>query len=328
MKDNGIAVSCCLITYNHEDYIEDCLKGMIDQIFEHPFEIIIGDDCSSDKTSDICRKYMNLYPKIIKYKRRERNIGMNMNWIKSIQECSGKYIALCEGDDYWVDNKKIHKQFKILENNPNYIICHHWHKFSALKNGAWMEFEAPISNDGYLRRETGTLKNIFENKLRIKTRTMFFRNIFVPNFFPEWFKNVSFVDVPITFLLGNYGNFYFIDESMSVYRQTETGVSKSGLSILGRPKFNVQHYKNWIEIWDYADCHYDYKYHDKASKTIDYFYIRIINNLPIRFGSIIQILKYNFFIRKTSKLRATRNGIFIIQYFFKSFLKRLYSRIN
>ena|SRR6218665_28187 len=122
-------VSICCITYNHANYIKECLEGFILQQCNFPFEILIHDDASTDGTQDIIKEYQEKYPKIIKpilqvenqYSKGVRGMNPKFNFPRA----KGKYIALCEGDDYWTDPKKLQKQFNILEKNPDINICSH-----------------------------------------------------------------------------------------------------------------------------------------------------------------------------------------------------------
>jgi hypothetical protein len=104
-------------------------------------------------------------------------------------------------------------------------------------------------------------------------------NIIDDKFFPEWFDKVAFGDVPLSFLLGQHGDFYFIDEPMVVYRITEKGVSTAGKSESDIHEWRIKHFQNWIEIWNYANKHYNYKYNKEASETIQYFSNIIAKNI-------------------------------------------------
>ena len=118
-------VSACIITYNHENYIRECLEGAINQIIDYDYEIVISDDKSSDNTLQICLDYASKYPNLIRILPSESNLGMIGNWIKSISNCKGEYIALCEGDDYWTDPYKLQKQVDFLEENHDYVMSFH-----------------------------------------------------------------------------------------------------------------------------------------------------------------------------------------------------------
>ena len=108
-----------MITYNHEPYIADAIEGVLMQKCDFPIELIIGEDCSTDKTIQICKEYSLKYPEI-KLLSSEANIGMMPNFTKTLQSCTGKYIALCEGDDYWTDPYKLQKQVDFLDANEDY----------------------------------------------------------------------------------------------------------------------------------------------------------------------------------------------------------------
>ena len=123
MKEN-ILVSVITLAYNHEKYIRQCLEGIVHQKANFKFELIIHDDASTDKTADIIRKYQEKFPDIVKpifqkenQYSREGNIGQRFLYPK----VQGKYIAECEGDDYWTDLNKLQRQVDFLEKNPSYI---------------------------------------------------------------------------------------------------------------------------------------------------------------------------------------------------------------
>lgn len=115
-------VSVCTITYNHEKYISEALNSFLMQETDFPFEIIIDDDCSPDNTIEIIMKYQKKFPNIIKANLRQKNIGAIQNFFSNIQRGNGKYIALCEGDDYWTDPLKLQKQVEFLDGNDEVIM--------------------------------------------------------------------------------------------------------------------------------------------------------------------------------------------------------------
>ncbi len=120
-------VSICCITYNHENYIRDAIEGFIMQKTDFPFEIIIHDDASTDATADIIRKYEEKYPNIIKpiYQTENQYSKGAMGTLFTLKAARGKYIALCEGDDYWIDPLKLQKQISEMEKNPGCYISFH-----------------------------------------------------------------------------------------------------------------------------------------------------------------------------------------------------------
>src|SRR5271157_2282730 len=111
-------VSVFMITYNHEKFVGQAIESIVTQKVNFDFELIIGEDCSTDNTLDICNKYAKQYPDIIKLFPSEKNYGMMGNTVRVLYACTGKYIAMCEGDDYWCDPYKLQKQIDFLEANP------------------------------------------------------------------------------------------------------------------------------------------------------------------------------------------------------------------
>ena len=123
MKD--IMVSVNMVAYNHEKYIAQAIEGVLMQKTTFPIELVIGEDCSPDRTRQICIEYRDKYPDIIKLLLPEKNIGSHQNGVSVLLACTGKYIAACEGDDYWTDPHKLQKQVDFLEANPEYSACAH-----------------------------------------------------------------------------------------------------------------------------------------------------------------------------------------------------------
>jgi glycosyltransferase involved in cell wall biosynthesis len=115
------SVSICMITYNQEPYIRQAIEGVLAQQCDFQYELVIGEDHSKDKTFNICMEYASKHPeiKLLSY---NANIGIVKNFIRTLQACSKKYIAFCEGDDFWIDPYKLQKQVEFLEKNPEYVM--------------------------------------------------------------------------------------------------------------------------------------------------------------------------------------------------------------
>src|SRR5664280_1048957 len=125
MQNNNTMVSVNMITYNHESYIVKAIEGVLKQKCNFKIELIIGEDCSTDNTAEIVKIYAQKYPEIIKARCNVLNMGMMTNAVKNLSECAGKYVAICEGDDYWTDPYKLQKQVDFLEANTDFVISHH-----------------------------------------------------------------------------------------------------------------------------------------------------------------------------------------------------------
>ena len=298
-------VSICCIAFNHGKYIRQCLEEFVAQKTNFEIEILLFDDASSDNTQEIMVEFAKKYNNIKLFLQtenqwRKRKFGF-IDWL--FPAAQGKYIALCEGDDYWTDPYKLQKQVDILEQNPDCVACHHWHKITMRnKNGIFEEKEAPKrADDGYLLLEKADIGEIFSFKLRPQSRTMMFRNIFNGTSFPDWFYKVKFGDIALCFMLGKFGKFYFMDEVMAAYRVHEGGVS----SIFKNKKGYIVGNKEWIRLIGYAFQYYDYSYEQEALSGINVFFTRIRkitnNSIPTRIklmGFVLGNIKAQFSFKK------------------------------
>ena len=116
--------SICTRTYNLENFVAEALDSLLMQETNFCFEIVIDDDSSSDGTVGIIKKYIEKFPNIINANLREENIGTRLNFIKNLQRANGKYIAPCDGDDFWTDPLKLQKQVDFLEKNGEYVVTY------------------------------------------------------------------------------------------------------------------------------------------------------------------------------------------------------------
>lgn len=123
-KQDHPLVSIFCLAYNHRDYIEQAIEGFLMQKTDFEYEIVIGEDCSTDGTREIVFEYASKYPEIIRVVTSDTNVGMVENAHRTKLAIRGKYTAICEGDDYWIDPYKLKKQVDFLESNPDYGLVH------------------------------------------------------------------------------------------------------------------------------------------------------------------------------------------------------------
>ena len=209
---NDLLVSVCMITYNQEKFIAEAIEGVLMQQTNFPIELVIGEDCSTDHTRDICLEYKAKYPDMIKLLLPENNLGMMRNFITTFEACTGKYIALCEGDDYWTDPYKLQKQVDFLEANKDFSICFHPVK---IKN----EKENKIVDD-YITRDVQEVTDIYElaEGNYIHTPSVVFRkNAEVETKIASLY-NFRVGDYPLHMLNAQYGKIKKIPDIMAIYR--------------------------------------------------------------------------------------------------------------
>ena len=205
-------LSVIMITYNHESYIAQAIEGVMMQQTSFPFELIIGEDYSTDNTRKICKEYKEKYPDIIKLLLPELNLGMMPNFIATIGESSGKYIALCEGDDYWTDPYKLQKQVDFLEANEDFSICFHNVKI-------WKDQEK-IMVDDFMTKAVPEETDIYElaKENYIHTPSVVFRRKEQVLVDFIGLGKLSAGDYPLHLLTAKYGKIKKFSECMAVYR--------------------------------------------------------------------------------------------------------------
>jgi len=216
MSNNPPLVSVCCITYNHEQFIGKAIESIINQKTSFYFELIIGEDFSSDNTGMICQKYKELYSDKIKLIRSKKNIGMSDNFTQVLSSCTGKYIAICEGDDYWSDLNKLQKQVEFLEKNEEYGLVHT--DFDILYENTKIVHNYYKSNEIIRIAKDDAFESLMTS-WGIKTLTVCIRKEILFEALDYLLKNeMKIFDIPLFIMVAKLTRFGFIDESTAVYR--------------------------------------------------------------------------------------------------------------
>ena len=207
-------VSVIMITYGHEKYIEEAIKGVFLQKTNFPLELIISNDKSPDSTDEIIKNIIKYAPEDIsvKYIQHPENIGMLPNLISTLKMAAGKYIAVCEGDDYWIDEKKLQKQTDFLEKNEDFTLTFH---NVFIRNGETLstdlDYEKRLSS-----KDVYTIDDLSKGNF-IHTPSVVFRNMEIE--FPEWYFSSFLGDYPLWSWLSKKGKIKYFPEKMAVYRE-------------------------------------------------------------------------------------------------------------
>ena len=207
-------VSVIMITYGHEKYIEEATRGVFLQKTNFPLELIISNDKSPDSTDEIVKNIIKSAPENIsvKYIQHQKNIGMLPNFISTLKMAEGKYIAVCEGDDYWTDENKLQKQIDFLEKNEDFTLTFH---NVFIRNGetlrADLDYEKRLSS-----KDIYTIDDLSKGNF-IHTLSVVFRNMEIE--FPEWYFSSFLGDYPIWLWLSKKGKIKYFPEKMGVYRE-------------------------------------------------------------------------------------------------------------
>jgi glycosyltransferase involved in cell wall biosynthesis len=216
-----IGVSVCIFTYNYEKFLAQALASVIDQKTSFDVEIVIGDDLSTDRTRAIAQEWADKYPGKFLLSFNEKNIGGTRNWIRTINKCSGKYIALLDGDDYFTDPYKLQKQYDALEKDAKRVLCFH----------SVEEKYDDISGQDQIvvfEKERYTLGDFLERGWFIRTASTFFRNGVAPTEPPAWVYDYPYrYDTILHVFLCMHGEAIFLPDAMAVWRKHSKGMSKT-----------------------------------------------------------------------------------------------------
>ena len=230
-------VSVKMITYNHAPYIAQAIEGVLQQKTSFPVELIIGEDCSTDGTREIVLNFQQKYPNVIRVITSDQNVGMKKNSKRLRNTFRGKYLAYCEGDDYWHDPHKLAKQVNYLESHPECGLIyssydvHHCKQNIIIKDfikyRKWKIIENPKLSDYFVE-----LKPIGGARVGISTCTVMVRR----NLYEQVIESDPYLHGSEHFLMGdiqlwaeliNVTSIHFIPESMATYRLSEESATRS-----------------------------------------------------------------------------------------------------
>lgn len=230
MTDNraGVAgppvVSVAMLAFNHERYLAQAIASVLAQEVDVPIEIVIGEDCSTDRTRKILADYAVRHPNIIRPLLRASNIGMHANAAEVLQACRGEFVALLEGDDYWTDPMKLRIQLELLRSDPSLVGSYHQVlNMPDAEPSVKQSLSAPCSRADY--------RLSFDDLLEactIPTGSVLFRRAAWDGY-PAWLADLSGGDWGIFLLLARSGDFGYVARPMGVYRQHSAG-AWTGLS--------------------------------------------------------------------------------------------------
>jgi glycosyltransferase involved in cell wall biosynthesis len=248
-------VSVLMICYNQEKYISRAIESVLAQKTNFPIVIFISDDCSTDTTPEIIKEYANQFPELFKVLIRDKNVGVSQNTLENYQRCTEKYIALLEGDDYWIDENKLQKQFDFMEANPQVALC--FTNACSFIDGN--EEEKKIMIKEKLDQNIFDLDHyLYSGRIFMPTLTIFIRKNAFPDSIPDWLYNTFNLDWAMNILFMQKGKAGYIDEITAMYRKHKGGI------ILSTELPVIVH--NGIRLAKNLDKHFDYKYHHVFGK--------------------------------------------------------------
>jgi len=247
-------VAVCMLAYNLEDFVSDAIEGVLSQNYEGKVTIVIGEDCSQDSTLDICKKYQDTNPGRIEIIEQRPNCGISENLRITLNACDAKYVAICEGDDYWTDPNKLTSQVEFLEANKEYSMV--FQNFDYV-----FEDGSPPKKAFEKPSQDYVFEDFLERRVIVATQTMLFRRESVP--FLE--VGTKVFDWLLLLSTSYHGKVRYFDEIMTCYRQHATNWTRKydlpkaefalELTKQCRERFPTKYRRRFTE-W-VAHCHAD-----------------------------------------------------------------------
>lgn len=314
MKNSDIMVSICCITYNHEKYIKKALDSFLMQETDFKYEILINDDASDDNTGNIIREYEKKYPDRIfpiYHKENQYKKGItNPSGEYNFPRVRGKYIAMCEGDDYWIDSYKLKKQFEILEKNKEYSLCIHSARTETMDGSFTDKIIRPYDKATEISPE-----EIINKKRAYPTASLFFRSEAIKNL-PEFYKKCPIGDIPLQLILADYGKAYYIDFPMSVYRIGDVNSWSCREKAGDYKKKQEEYFFQMQSMYNEFDIYTNKKFHSYVELAIS----------RLRFLTYVNLREYEKIFDKKNKAYykelSVRDRFFIkFEYFFPELYK-------
>ena len=275
-------------TYNHERFIAQAIESVLAQKTDFDYRLMIGDDCSPDRTPEIIRSYAEKHPdriEIFLSKKRLGALHKDRVSVRLLRRCTAKYVTFLEGDDYWTDPYKLQKQVDFLERHPECSLCFH-NAEMFYEDGSQPSINLRPAN----QKEISTLEDVATGMVPIPC-TILFRNHLLGEL-PDCFYKVRNADWMISILLAEHGHIGYIDEVMAAYRM-HTGGIWSKLNQRQRMKAHINTYKT-------IDAHLNFKYSQAISKKISETRAAF---QPVQYG-ISCLDQYHTLVRRGQVIKA------------------------
>ena len=306
-------VSVLCMVYNHEKYLKECLNSLVNQKTEFDYEILIHDDCSTDNSKIIIDEFYKKYPnKVVPIYEKENQYskGVKINRDILIPKMRGKYFCFCEGDDYWIDQNKLQKQYEFLESHPDYKLCIH-NSIAVDKMGKKLYKITPLLDGGDLKCE-----DFIKNGGGFVSTNSIFSYSYLAKNIPNYFDCLT-VDYVWQIYLSSIGKNYCFKEYMSAYRVESEGSWTSRM--LSNINELIKFKNKVINVLKLINDETQHKYDEVIKKTIISQKFSILE-LKRDYKSMKKEPYREIYNNKTLKIK--------IKYFLDEHFPKLYNKIK
>lgn len=215
-------LTICCVTYNHKKYISQALESFVSQETHFRFQVLVGDDASTDGTTDIVNQYAKKYPEIIKPIIHKKNVGPFLNSLSLYQAARTQYVSICDGDDYFIDTKKLQKQVDFLDAHPDYSVC--FHPVRVFYENQDREDEIYPSDNIISKVHNLSISDLLKCNF-MQTNSIVFRWRFRDEDIRKFLSHeIAPGDYYLNLLHAQMGKIGFLPDVMSVYRRNDGGI--------------------------------------------------------------------------------------------------------
>ena len=230
--------SILITTYNHGQWIADALDGALKQVADFDFEIVIGEDCSTDGTLAVCQQYQQQHPDKIRVISQPKNVGLMANFVSTMDACQGEYIAMLSGDDFWTDAQKLAAQVSFLEANPDH---------AGSSTQANVEFHGRTDKRllcKYVPTKESYQPSEMSTFMPAASSLVFKKDLICP--LPQWFLTIEYEDTAIRGMLAKHGKFHCLQRKSVTYRCNNWGawqqLRKKGSTYMADAAETIKHH--------------------------------------------------------------------------------------
>jgi glycosyltransferase involved in cell wall biosynthesis len=233
VEDVKVKVSVCMTVFNQEKYVGEAIEGVLYQTTGFPFELVIGEDDSTDRSLAVCQEYQQRHPSVIRLHHRDCNLGCGRNQAQTWKECQGEYIAMLDGDDLWCSPLKLLQQATFLDRHPEYSMC--FTRCGLLS-------DEPNRHDRWPYRinckQTLTTSDILRHNL-IANCSVMYRRAFLE--YPAWISELPYCDIALHSSHSLGGPIGYIPQEMAIYR-LHKGSHFEAMPFFDRVEYSIELY--------------------------------------------------------------------------------------
>ena len=261
--DVVVKVSVLMITYNQDQFVGQAIESVLSQQVDFEYELVIGEDCSTDRTREIVASFGAKFPDRIRLLLPKSNLGMQENFKATLAACSGQYVAILEGDDYWTSPLKLKRQVEFLDAHSDCAMCFH----SVVRSSLTGDQPESILPDCRYKQDRYTTRDLLVENFIPTCSVMFRRGLFGE--LPDWMGTLGFSDWPIHILNSECGSIGYINQTMGVYRIHSEGAWSGRTS--------SQRWSDIIRFYEVIDAHLKFKYHGVIKRRVSAAFFELVS---------------------------------------------------